>query len=152
MSGRRFVIRAAKLGIPVAIVNQGPTRGDGHATVTVDAPLGELLPALADRVTGPGRTGAAAVPGPGRAGRGVAGGGTTSARDTGAGSVDHAGTTHAGETARAAPGRRRRGKSSPEPLRQKDLVGRRCGALLRRDYEGEADPSTSPPGAQRHDR
>ncbi|MFU8874217.1 NAD-dependent protein deacetylase [Micromonospora sp. SL4-19] len=53
MSGRRFVIRAAKLGIPVAIVNQGPTRGDGHATLTVDRPLGEVLPALADRVADP---------------------------------------------------------------------------------------------------
>ena len=39
MSGRRFVIRAAKHGIPVAIVNQGPTRGDGHAALTLDAPL-----------------------------------------------------------------------------------------------------------------
>ncbi len=46
MSGYRFVLRASKLGIPVAIVNQGPTRGDGHATVRVDAPLGEVLPAL----------------------------------------------------------------------------------------------------------
>ncbi len=46
MSGRRFVLRAAKLGIPVAIVNQGPTRGDGYAAVTVDGPLGEVLPAL----------------------------------------------------------------------------------------------------------
>ena len=52
MSGRRFVIRAAKLGIPVAIVNQGPTRGDGYATLTVDGPLGEVLSALADRVAG----------------------------------------------------------------------------------------------------
>jgi NAD-dependent SIR2 family protein deacetylase len=46
MSGFRFVRRAAALGIPVAIVNQGPTRGDGLATVRVDAPLGEVLPAL----------------------------------------------------------------------------------------------------------
>ncbi|GAB3182803.1 NAD-dependent SIR2 family protein deacetylase [Micromonospora palomenae] len=52
MSGRRFVLRAAKLGIPVVIANQGPTRGDGYAAITVDAPLGRLLPALADRVTG----------------------------------------------------------------------------------------------------
>ncbi|MFE9185232.1 NAD-dependent protein deacetylase [Micromonospora haikouensis] len=51
MSGRRFVIRAAKQGIPVAIVNQGPTRGDGYATVRVDAPLGGVLPELADRLT-----------------------------------------------------------------------------------------------------
>ncbi|MFG1803879.1 NAD-dependent protein deacetylase [Micromonospora carbonacea] len=50
MSGRRFVIRAAKQGIPVAIVNQGPTRGDGYATVRVDAPLGVVLPELADRL------------------------------------------------------------------------------------------------------
>jgi NAD-dependent SIR2 family protein deacetylase len=51
MSGRRFVLRAAKLGIPVAIVNQGPTRGDGYATLTVDAPLGVVLPEIA-RLTG----------------------------------------------------------------------------------------------------
>ena len=47
MSGYRFVLRASKLGLPVAIVNQGATRGDGHATLTVDAPLGALLPELA---------------------------------------------------------------------------------------------------------
>lgn len=46
MSGFRFVRRAARLGIPVAIVNQGATRGDEHASVRVDAPLGEVLPAL----------------------------------------------------------------------------------------------------------
>ncbi|MGC4790293.1 NAD-dependent protein deacetylase [Micromonospora sp. DT178] len=57
MSGRRFVVRAAKLGVPVVIVNQGPTRGDGYAALTVDAPLGRLLPALADRTAA-----AAAVP------------------------------------------------------------------------------------------
>jgi len=44
MSCRRFVLRAVKLGIPVAIVNQGPTRADDHATLTVDAPLGAVLP------------------------------------------------------------------------------------------------------------
>jgi NAD-dependent SIR2 family protein deacetylase len=43
MSGRRFVLRAAKVGIPVAIVNQGPTRGDEHAAVRLDAPLGPTL-------------------------------------------------------------------------------------------------------------
>lgn len=46
MSGYRFVLRAAKQGLPVAVVNAGPTRGDAQATVRVDAPLGELLPAL----------------------------------------------------------------------------------------------------------
>ncbi|MGW4464605.1 NAD-dependent protein deacetylase [Micromonospora sp. NPDC004704] len=46
MSGRRFVIRAAKLGIPVVIVNQGPTRGDTYSALTIDAPLGVVLPEL----------------------------------------------------------------------------------------------------------
>ena len=46
MSGYRFVLRAAKLGVPVAIVNQGPTRGDEYATVIVDAPLGRTLAEL----------------------------------------------------------------------------------------------------------
>ncbi len=46
MSGYRFVLRAAKLGIPVGIVNRGPTRGDAKADVRVDAPLGTVLPEL----------------------------------------------------------------------------------------------------------
>jgi hypothetical protein len=50
MSGYRFVIHAAKRGIPVAIVNCGATRGDGKADVRVDAPLGEVLPELAHRL------------------------------------------------------------------------------------------------------
>jgi NAD-dependent SIR2 family protein deacetylase len=50
MSGYRFVIHAAKRGIPVAIVNSGPTRGDAKADVKLDAPLGEVLPELADRL------------------------------------------------------------------------------------------------------
>ncbi len=47
MSGLRFARRAAALGIPVAIVNQGETRGDALAAVKVQARLGEVLPALA---------------------------------------------------------------------------------------------------------
>ena len=50
MSGYRFVLHAARLGIPVAIVNAGPTRGDDKAAVRVDAPLGQVLPALADEL------------------------------------------------------------------------------------------------------
>jgi NAD-dependent SIR2 family protein deacetylase len=46
MSGFRFVRHAAKLGIPAVIVNQGETRGDGHAVATIDAPLGATLTAL----------------------------------------------------------------------------------------------------------
>jgi NAD-dependent SIR2 family protein deacetylase len=52
MSGYRFVLRAVKLGIPVAIVNVGPTRGDAKADVRVDAPLGVVLPALTARLAG----------------------------------------------------------------------------------------------------
>jgi NAD-dependent SIR2 family protein deacetylase len=51
MSGFRFVLRASKLGIPVAIVNQGPTRGDTRAGVKIDSPLGEVLPELVRYVT-----------------------------------------------------------------------------------------------------
>jgi NAD-dependent SIR2 family protein deacetylase len=46
MSGLRFVRHAAKLSLPVIIVNQGTTRGDEHATATLDAPLGATLTAL----------------------------------------------------------------------------------------------------------
>jgi len=52
MSGRRFVLRAAKEGIRVAIVNQGVTRGDPYAGLVVDAPLGQVLPELLGRVPG----------------------------------------------------------------------------------------------------
>jgi NAD-dependent SIR2 family protein deacetylase len=48
MSGYRFVLRATERGVPVAIVNQGATRGSPHATVTVDAPLGPALSALVE--------------------------------------------------------------------------------------------------------
>jgi NAD-dependent SIR2 family protein deacetylase len=48
MSGYRFVRHAAALHIPVAIINQGTTRGDQHACLRVDAPLGSTLAALVD--------------------------------------------------------------------------------------------------------
>jgi NAD-dependent SIR2 family protein deacetylase len=48
MSGFRFVRHAARLSIPVVIVNQGPTRGDVLATIRIDAPLGEVVPQLAE--------------------------------------------------------------------------------------------------------
>ena len=53
MSGYRFVLRAAKDGTPVAIVNAGPTRGDDKADVRVDAQLGQVLPALTARLAAP---------------------------------------------------------------------------------------------------
>jgi NAD-dependent SIR2 family protein deacetylase len=46
MSGLRFVHRAAAGGIPIAIVNQGITRGDEYADVKLDRPLGETLTRL----------------------------------------------------------------------------------------------------------
>lgn len=49
-SGYRFVRHAAALGIPVAIVNRGPTRGDDLATVKVDGGCSELLALLADEL------------------------------------------------------------------------------------------------------
>lgn len=45
-SGYRFVRRAAERRTPVAIVNLGPTRGDPHATLRVDATAGTILPRL----------------------------------------------------------------------------------------------------------
>jgi NAD-dependent SIR2 family protein deacetylase len=48
MSGLRFVRRAARQGTPVAIVNQGATRGDPLAALHLDLPLGPTLTALAD--------------------------------------------------------------------------------------------------------
>ncbi len=52
MSGYRFVLRAAKLGVPVAIVTQGSTRGDAYAALRLDAALGEVLPQLAYAAAG----------------------------------------------------------------------------------------------------
>ena len=49
-SGFRFVRHAASLGIPVAIINRGRTRGDDHATVKIDAGCSELLALLADEL------------------------------------------------------------------------------------------------------
>jgi NAD-dependent SIR2 family protein deacetylase len=45
-SGRRFVYGARKAGIPVGIVNLGPTRADELAEVKVEGRLGEVLPRL----------------------------------------------------------------------------------------------------------
>ncbi len=46
-SGYRFVKRAHEDGVPVVILNVGPTRGDPHATLRLEGRLGEVLPALA---------------------------------------------------------------------------------------------------------
>jgi NAD-dependent SIR2 family protein deacetylase len=49
-SGYRFVRHAAALGIPVAIVNRGPTRGDDLATVKVEGGCSELLTLLTEEL------------------------------------------------------------------------------------------------------
>ncbi|HEU0012933.1 MAG TPA: NAD-dependent protein deacetylase [Longimicrobium sp.] len=46
-SGRRFIYRAREDGIPIAVVNLGPTRADDVAAVKVDGRLGTVLPRLA---------------------------------------------------------------------------------------------------------
>jgi NAD-dependent deacetylase sirtuin 4 len=50
-SGYRFVRRAAERGIPVAILNRGPTRGDELAQLRVDARAGEALTVIARALT-----------------------------------------------------------------------------------------------------
>jgi NAD-dependent SIR2 family protein deacetylase len=50
MSGLRFVRYAARAGTPVAIVNQGATRGDELAVARVGLPLGAVLTEAARRV------------------------------------------------------------------------------------------------------
>ena len=51
-SGRRFVYRAQDEGVPIAVVNVGPTRADEAAAVKVEGRLGVVLPALADALAG----------------------------------------------------------------------------------------------------
>lgn len=51
-SGYRFVLDAARRGIPIAIVNRGPSRGDAHATIRVDDDLCDVLPTVARAVAG----------------------------------------------------------------------------------------------------
>ncbi|WP_225850816.1 NAD-dependent protein deacetylase [Streptomyces sp. HPF1205] len=58
MSGLRFVRHAAKRGTPVAIVNQGATRGDTLAAFRLDQPLGKVLTRLADDLRCPPQTAA----------------------------------------------------------------------------------------------
>nr|WP_208411220.1 NAD-dependent protein deacetylase [Mycolicibacterium fluoranthenivorans] len=46
-SGYRFVRHAAAVGMPIAIINRGQTRGDAQATVKVEGGCSELLTLLA---------------------------------------------------------------------------------------------------------
>ncbi len=56
-SGYRFVVGASKNGLPIAIINRGPTRGDSQATIRIDAGLATVWPGLVDDVLGPQETG-----------------------------------------------------------------------------------------------
>ncbi len=46
MSGYRFVRRAHALGIPIAVITRGSTRGQRETTVHVDALLADVVPTL----------------------------------------------------------------------------------------------------------
>lgn len=49
-SGYRFVRHAAATGMPIAIINRGPTRGDGLASVKIDNGCSPMLALLADEL------------------------------------------------------------------------------------------------------
>ncbi|HEX2190003.1 MAG TPA: hypothetical protein VHG51_13945, partial [Longimicrobiaceae bacterium] len=53
-SGRRFIYRARDAGVPVGIVNLGPTRADEGAAAKVEGRLGRVLPRLAEALLGSG--------------------------------------------------------------------------------------------------
>jgi len=52
-SGYRFLRRAVERGIPVAIVNRGPVRGEEHAALKVEASTGATLEALIVALSAP---------------------------------------------------------------------------------------------------
>jgi NAD-dependent SIR2 family protein deacetylase len=45
-------MKAQERGVPVAIVNVGPTRADEYAAVKVEERLGSVLPLLAEHLGG----------------------------------------------------------------------------------------------------
>ena len=55
-SGRRFIYRARDRGIPIAVVNLGPTRADDIATARVEGRLGAVLPGMAHALQPPPAT------------------------------------------------------------------------------------------------
>jgi NAD-dependent SIR2 family protein deacetylase len=54
MSGLRFVRAASRRGLPIVIVNRGPTRGDDLANLHLDAGCAPVLTDLVDAVGGRG--------------------------------------------------------------------------------------------------
>lgn len=55
-TGVRFVRQAERLGLPVAVINRGPTKIDGNATIRLEAGTSETFSALADQLTRNERT------------------------------------------------------------------------------------------------
>jgi NAD-dependent deacetylase sirtuin 4 len=51
-SGRRFIYRAQQDGVPIGIINIGPTRADEMAAAKVEGPLGRILLRLAEALRG----------------------------------------------------------------------------------------------------
>lgn len=47
-----IVMRAANERKPIVVINLGATEADGIATTKIDAPIGEVLPDLVDRIVG----------------------------------------------------------------------------------------------------
>ena len=54
-SGFRFVRQAAQIGVPVAIINRGVTRGDSQASVKLNRDCGAALDELVDAITNGGK-------------------------------------------------------------------------------------------------
>lgn len=50
-SGYRFCLRAAELGLPIAILNEGRTRADPLATLKLDAECTATLTAVLSRLS-----------------------------------------------------------------------------------------------------
>ena len=55
-SGFRFVRQAAQIGVPVAIINRGVTRGDSQASVKLNRDCGAALDELVDAIPNGGKT------------------------------------------------------------------------------------------------
>lgn len=51
-SGRRFIYRAEEEGVPIAVVNLGPTRADAVAATKVEDRVGRVLPRVAAALLG----------------------------------------------------------------------------------------------------
>jgi len=61
-SGWRFARGAAERGLPVAVVNLGPTRADDICRVHVNAKAGDVLPRFAERLVPSGRANHRSLP------------------------------------------------------------------------------------------